>query len=80
MRYSAGTKFCETFVRFLWIVTTCIVKMHHDSFERPSSDPCACIFKQIRNNNITEECSIICSPFGHIKQTVYSVDRPNNRN
>jgi hypothetical protein len=80
MRYSTGTKFCETFVRFPWIVGTCIGKMHYDIFQRPPSAPCAYIFKQTRNNNIKEECSIICSPFGHIKQTVDSVDRPNNRN
>jgi hypothetical protein len=41
---------------------------------------CAYIFKQIRHNDITEECIIIVTPFGHIGQIVDSVDRPNNRN
>jgi hypothetical protein len=56
--------------------------MHYDTFQCPSSASasCAYIFKQTRNNNITKECSIICSPFGQIKQTVDSFDRPNNRN
>jgi hypothetical protein len=39
VRYYTGTKFCEIFIRFPWIVGTCIVKMHYDSFQRPSSAP-----------------------------------------
>jgi hypothetical protein len=54
--------------------------MYSDSFQDPSSAVCVYVFKQIRYNDITEECTIICSPFGDIEQTVDSVDRPNNRN
>jgi hypothetical protein len=80
MRNSMSTKFCETFIRFPRIVGTCILNMHSDSFQRPSSGPCAYVCKQIRNNNVTEECIIICSPFGHIEQIVDPFDRPNSGN
>jgi hypothetical protein len=37
-------------------------------------------FKKIKYNDIIHECTIIDSPFGHIEQTVNSLDRLNTRN
>jgi hypothetical protein len=54
--------------------------MHQDSFQRLFPIVYTHVSNQIRHNDITEECTIIDSPFGYIGQIADSVDWPNNRN
>jgi hypothetical protein len=80
IRNSTGTKSFETFIKLPQIVRRCIVQMHGDIFHGPSPAMCAEIFNQIRPNVITKECTIVCSTFEYIGQTVDSVYGQNDRN
>jgi hypothetical protein len=61
MQHSTGTKFCETFIRFLWIVRTCIVNMYQDFF-RVRLRLCACTFS-CKSNTITLQNNVLLYGF-----------------
>jgi hypothetical protein len=75
---STETKLLETFNRFLRIVSICIVERDQNAFQGLSLAMYPNIFNTIRYNGIIKECSMSCSTFKDLEQTVDSADGPND--